>query len=256
MNIRFAPHQKVIFFDCYQTLVDIDIREESKKENQARAWEYVAKSLEEYGIRVGGVELSEFNKKRRANFYAGKDKEVYHHNAGDILAQVLKDDLGVELPEEKVCSLLFEYHKIARGYARLYPGVAETLAKLQEKNTLSIASYTQRCYTQFELKELGIDKFFSYFVYSSDICFRKTSPQFYERCLEIIGKKAEDCMMIGDNYDADVLVPQRLGMSTIWIKNPLTVGQYTHLFDQEPKDMIDLQEFVRLPEMIDEIWKI
>lgn len=124
MNLTY---QKVIFFDCYQTLVDIDINEEHKhkENNQIRGWEYVAKSLEEYGIRVGGAEFIELNKKRRENFYAGKDRKVYHHNAGDILAHVLKDDLGVELPEERVCSLLFEYHKIARGYARLYPGVAE-----------------------------------------------------------------------------------------------------------------------------------
>lgn len=245
---------KVLFFDVYQTLIDIDINEENKRRNEASAWENLAKSLEQYGIRISPAELIEFNRKQQESFYAGKDKKIQHHNFCKILGQVLKDDLGVELPEEKVCSLIYEYHKIARGYARLYPGVIETLTRLKEKYTLSVASYTQGCFTKFELKELGIDKYFSHFVYTSDIGFHKASPAFYEKCLEIVGKKTEDCVMIGDNYDVDVLVPQTLGMKAIWVKNPLTASQYTHLFGQEPKDMVDLKEFTELPEVIEKVF--
>lgn len=257
MKIQSMPsHQKVVFFDCYQTLVDIDIDEENKKKNEARAWENLAKSLGQYSTKISPAVLTELTKKRRESFYAGKDKKIQHHDFCKILAQVLKDDLGVGIPEETICSLLYEYNKIARGYARLYPGVVETLARLEKKYVLSIASYTQGCYTGFELKELGIDKFFSYFVYTSDVGFHKASSQFYGRCLEIVGRRAEDCVMIGDNYDVDVLVPQKFGMRAIWVKNPLTAHQYAHLFDEEPKDMIDLDEFAKLPETIDKIWEI
>ncbi len=246
--------KKVILFDIYQTLIDIDINDENKKRNQVRAWENLAKSLENYGIKIPPTELIELDGKHKANFYTGKDKKIYHHNFCKTMAQTLKDDLGVELPKEKVCSLLYEYHKIARGYVRLYPDVAETLERLAEKYTLSTASYTQGCFTQSELKELNIEKFFSYFIYTSDIGFHKASPQFYEHCLEIVGKSAEDCVMIGDNYDVDVLVPQKLGFKAIWVKNPLTAFQYTNLIDQEPKDMIKLEEFTKLPEVVQRIF--
>ncbi|OGH80457.1 MAG: hypothetical protein A3I29_03005 [Candidatus Magasanikbacteria bacterium RIFCSPLOWO2_02_FULL_44_11] len=183
----------------------------------------------------------------------GKDKKIQHHNFCKLLAQMLKENLGVEIPQEKICSLIYEYHKIARGYTRLYPDVAETLVRLKEKYILSVASYTQGCFTKSELVELGIDKYFSYFIYTSDIGLQKASPKFYEQCLKIVGKNAEDCVMIGDNYDVDILVPQKLGLKTVWIKNPLTAHQYTHLFEQEPKDMINLAEFVKLPEAIERI---
>lgn len=246
--------KKVILFDVYQTLIDIDINDENKKRNQASAWENLTKSLEQYDIRISPTELIELNEKQQEIFYAEKDKKIQHHNFCKILAQVLKDDLGVELSEENTCSLIYEYHKIARGYVRLYPGVAETIARLAKKYTLSTASYTQSCFTRSELEELNIDNFFSYFVYTSDIGFHKASPKFYEKCLEIVGEKAENCVVVGDNYDVDILVPQKLGMKAIWVKNPLTAPQYTHLFEQEPKDMINLEEFAKLTEVIEKIF--
>jgi len=42
--------KKVILFDVYQTLIDIDIDDENKKKNQASAWKNLAKSLEQYDI--------------------------------------------------------------------------------------------------------------------------------------------------------------------------------------------------------------
>jgi putative hydrolase of the HAD superfamily len=246
--------KKVIFLDVYQTLIDIDINGDNKKRNEANAWENLAKSLERYDIRVSPAKLIELDEKQQESFYAGKDKKLQHHNFCKVLAQVLKDDLSVEFPEEEICSLIYEYHKIRRGYARLYPGVVETLAQLKEKYILAVASDTQGCFTKSELKELGIDKYFSYFVYTSDIGFHKASPKFYERCLEITGEKAENCAMVGDNYDVDILIPQKLGFKTVWVKNPLTAHQYTHLFEQEPKDMINLAEFAKLPEAIERIF--
>ncbi len=248
-----STSKKVIFFDLYQTLIDIDIDEE-KKRNQANAWKHLAKSLGEFGIKINSAELIELNKKQQEDFYTGKDKKIQHHSFCKILGKILKDNFGVELTEEKVCSLIYDYHKIARGYVRLYPDVAETLARLKEKYILSVASYTQECFTKPELIELGIDKFFSYFVYTSNIGFHKASPKFYEQCLEITREKAENCVMVGDNYDVDILIPQKLGIKTVWINNPLTAHQYIHQFGQGPKDMINLAEFAKLPEVIDRIF--
>lgn len=252
---KITKTKKIIFFDVYQTLIDIDINEEHKKVNQAKAWKYLAKSLIKYGVKIEPAELIGLNEKEQENFYRKKDKKIRHHSFCKVLRKILKDSFGVELPAEKVCSLIYGYHKIARGYVRLYPNVAETLARLKEKYTLSVASYTQGCFTKSELTELGIDKYFSYFVYTSDIGFHKASPSFYEQCLEITGGKAENSVMIGDNYDVDILVPQTLGLKTVWVKNPLTAHQYAHLFEREPKDMIRLAEFAKLPEVIERILK-
>lgn len=245
--------KKVILFDIYQTLVDIDIDEKNSKENKAKAWDNFAKLLGQNNINITPTKLIELTNKKRANFYKGKDKTIYHHNFCDIMGQVIKEDLGADIPQEEVCSLIYEYRKISRGHARLYFGVIETLIQLKEKYILAVASYTQGCFTKPELKELGIDKFFSYFIFTSDVGLHKASPKFYEHCLEVVGKKAEDCVMVGDNYDVDVVIPQKLGIKAIWVKNSLTASQYTHLFDKKLENMINLKEFIKLPEIIKQI---
>ena len=146
-----AKTDNVIFFDIYQTLIDIDINEEHKKTNEAKGWEVFVRSLERYGVYTTPAEFLAFVDKYRADFYAGKDKKIYHHNLCKLVMQVFQEDLRIDVSEEDVSLLLSEYHKIARGHVRLYPGVAETLAKLEKYYTLAVASYTQSCYTQPEL---------------------------------------------------------------------------------------------------------
>jgi HAD superfamily hydrolase (TIGR01549 family) len=246
-------NRKTIFFDVYQTLIDIDIQKESREINQAKAWEVLASYLEKYGAHVTGPELLALNDKQKEAFYVGKDIKIHHHDFSKLLTNILKNDFGVEVPMEQVREAIHEFHKIARGHMHLYPGVLETLPKLKERYSLSIVSYTQASWTQAALKELGIEQFFSHFIYTSDLGFHKESIGFYEKCLEIAGEQAENCMMIGDNYIADVLTPQKIGIKAIWIKNPLTADQYLDSFDQEPKNMIRLEDFDKLPAFLEEM---
>ena len=251
-----TKNDKVIFFDCYQTLLDIHLDKESQKANEQRGWEeFVSLLAKNHAIKVSASGFVNLLEKRKADFYSDKDKTIYHHNLRVLISEVLEKDLKNTLSEKEVSFLIYEYRKISRGYAKLYPKVAETLAQLSEKYILSIASYTQGSFTQPELKELGIEKYFSYFVFSSDIGFRKESPEFYKKCLEIVGKNPADCIMVGDNYREDVSVPSQLGINTIWIKNPDTHSKHSDLPTTEAKGVIDLQEFDRLPEVIDGIFK-
>ena len=242
--------QKIIFFDCYQTLINADIDKESQKVNEQKGWEVFVNLLSKnYGINTSVSDLISFIDQRKVDFYARKDKTIYHHDFRAIITDVLEKDLKHPLPSEVVSDFIYEYRKISRGYAKLHhPKIIEVLAALSEKYTLSIASYTQSSFTQPELEELGIAKYFSYFVFSSDIGFRKESTEFYKKCLEIVGKEPSDCVMVGDNYKEDVLIPSQLGINTIWLKNP-----GADLPAIEAKAVVNFEEFERLPEVVDEI---
>lgn len=242
--------QKVIFFDCYQTLIDVDLNSDTQKINGQKGWEvFVGLLSKNHGINISASNLVSFIDQRRANFYTEKDKTIHHHDLRGIIAEVLEKDLKQPLSSEAISSLIYEYRKVSRGYAKLHhPKTVEVLAVLAEKYILSIASYTQSSFTQLELEELGISKYFSYFVFSSDIGFRKESIEFYKKCLEIVGKSLGDCVMVGDNYKEDILIPSQLGINTIWLKNP-----GVDLPVVEAKAVVNFEEFDRLPEIIDEI---
>ena len=247
---------KVIFFDCYQTLLDIQLDKENQKVNEQRGWEeFVNLLAKNHAIKIGVNDFVNLLERRKTDFYSDKDKAIRHHNLRVLISEVLENDLKNKLSEDQVSFLIYKYRKISCGYVRLYPKVVETLAQLSEKYILSVASYTQSSFTQPELRELGIEKYFSYFVFSSDIGFRKESSEFYKKCLEIVGKNPMDCIMIGDNYREDVYIPSQLGINAIWIKNPDTHSKHSDLPTTEARGVIDLKEFDKLPEVIDGIFR-
>src|SRR3989344_5318336 len=244
---------KVIFFDLYQNLLDVELSVNNPN-HEIEGWDIFAKTLIKYGKEVGGLEFQKLYTKRRDDFYSSKSKEIYHHNLFNITSDVLQEDLGLKLSKGEITELIYIYRKASRGHLYLYPGVFDALSLLSKKYILSTASHTQGSFTQLELRELNIEKFFSYFVYSSNIGFRKESAKFYKHALETTERKVEDCVMVGDNYDVDVLVPQQLGMKTVWIKNPITSGRYAHLL-KEKTEQVNLEEFVTLPQVIDRVFK-
>ncbi len=245
--------QKVIFFDCYQTLIDVSLDKESQKFNEQKGWEVFVDLLSKnYGINTSVSDLVSFIDQRKVGFYTGKDKAIYHHDFRAIITDVLEKDLKHPLPTKAISDLIYEYRKVSRGYVKLHhPRVVEVLVTLSQTYLLSIASYTQSSFTQLELEELGIAKYFSYFVFSSDIGFRKESVEFYKKCLEVVGMKPNDCVMVGDNYKEDVLIPSQLGINTIWLKNPGAESIST-----DAKAVVNIEDLDRLPEVVDDIWKI
>lgn len=249
-----STDRKTIFFDVYQTLIDIDINPEHKKINREKAWETLAQSLKKYGVDVGSSELQRLSEQRKAEFYDGKDAQIHHHDFNWVIAGILKDTFNATLSPEELADVVYGYHVIDRGYARLYPNVSETLAELKDRYSLLVVSYTQACWTQPELRELGIDSFFDHFIYTSDIGFHKESPEFYKKCLEIVGQNPQDCVMIGDNYKADILIPQQIGINTIWIENPATANQHRSLFKIKPQNTVRIEEFNTLPKVIEQLF--
>ncbi len=238
---------KVIFFDLYQTLLDVKLST-SNPGHEIRGWDAFAKELSKYNKKISGLEFQKLYVKRRDGFYSNNSKEIFHHNLFKITSNVLKEDLRLKLSKEEIIELIYVYREASRGHLRLYSGVFNTLSHLSKEYILSTASHTQGSFTQPELYKLDIEKFFSYFIYSSDIGYRKESVKFYEQALEIVGKEATDCMMIGDNYDADVLAPQQLNIRSIWIKNHITSNQ--HLIKKDPPNTLNLENFEKLPELI------
>lgn len=249
-------HSKVIFFDLYQTLLDVKISSTDsviKLQEELVGWEAFVAALKKYGIDVSAADFLKLYEKQKDDFYsANRDKKFHHHNMQVLIAEVLKNNFQTECPAEELLDLIYIYRKANRGWLRLYPGVFDTLSSLAKEYTLSTASHTQGSFTQLELRELNIEKLFSYFVYSSDIGLRKESPDFYRYALNTVGKKAADCIMVGDNYDVDILVPKQLGIRSVWIKNPITSIRYP--MGQEPPNTLSLENFEKLPEKIETIW--
>lgn len=68
------------------------------------------------------------------------------------------------------------------------------------------------------LREFGLRDYFELVVESASVGYSKPDKRLYEYCLEHLGLKGEECLMIGDSYPKDIVPAKKLGFSTIWLK--------------------------------------
>lgn len=228
---------KVIFFDLYQTLINIDVSKE--KEGKKAGFEnIIIPYLLQKGISnsEASLVLSRYSSELQI-FYKDDDSELLQHSFPIILSKVFSAYYDLVISESAMSDLLYEFRKISRGYLMLYEGVRDVLDVLSPHYVIAAASHTQGIYTERELAELNILHYFKHRFYSSDIGFKKRSDNFYQKCLEVVGLDPKNCVMVGDNLYEDMYMAHRNGIHTIWIMNPLT----------KDKNKVNVEPEVRLP---------
>ena len=110
---------------------------------------------------------------------------------------------------------LLEEH---RKEIRLFPEVKEVLEELGRDFPLIITSNAAREFVEMEVKETGIEPFFSrIFSATSDFGQVKKTPEFYQQICEIMGITPSQMIHIGDHYEFDFLIPQKLGMKAYYL---------------------------------------
>lgn len=246
--------QRLILLDMYQTLVDVDFVK--SKEREQAGWDKVVAELQAVGITASREALLAGIEKRRAAFYSdGRTTEAHHHDLTKLMQQTVAEDFGAEVPFDQIETWIFEYRKLARAKTTLFPGVSKMLEQLKENYDLAIASYAQQAYSEPQLRELGIERFFKYFFWSSELGVRKSQPEFYRECLSRSGQAAASTLMIGDNYATDVVVPGTLGIKAIWVKNPMTLPtQDVPDGGSQALATIETSSLAELPALIAERW--
>jgi len=107
-----TKNDKVIFFDCYQTLLDIRLDKESQKVDEQRGWEeFVNLLFKNHAIKIGASDFVNLLERRKADFYSDKDKTIYHHNLRVLISEVLEKDMKNKLSEDEISFLIYETEK-------------------------------------------------------------------------------------------------------------------------------------------------
>lgn len=239
---------KAIFFDIYQTLINVDASKE-KEGKKAGFEKIIVPYLLQKGILESEASLAlSYYSDELQIFYKDHDIELFQHSFPAILSRVFSRHYGLVIPEAEMGDLIYEFRKISRGYLMLYEGVREVLEVLSAQYILTVASHTQSIYTERELEELDILRYFKYRIYSSDIGFKKKSNNFYQKCLEVVGLEPKDCAMVGDNLYEDMYMANKNGIHTVWIINPLTKDR--NKAKVEPEASLSIESIRDLPNVI------
>jgi putative hydrolase of the HAD superfamily len=111
------------------------------------------------------------------------------------------------------------YRKVKFGCLEPYPHVHHILLKLKQKGVkLAIVSDAPKLKAWIRLASMRIGDFFDVVVAFEDTKNHKPSPLPFEAALKSLRVKPEQCLMVGDWPERDILGAKKLGMKTAFAK--------------------------------------
>ncbi len=142
-------------------------------------------------------------------------------------AEVFTDAIStmLEVPTEALFEVFAEFYKT--GYAAMADAAAqiEAAQPLLERLTglgLAVVIATNPLFpleaTQQRLDWAGLGSHtFSLITHIGEMHFAKPMPHYYEEILARVGVEADEAIMIGDNFENDILPALAAGINTFWI---------------------------------------
>jgi putative hydrolase of the HAD superfamily len=95
------------------------------------------------------------------------------------------------------------------------PGVLDSLRGRYKLGV--ITNYMDGNTCQLVFDKLGYREIFDALVVSAEVGYRKPSRVIFEQALRETGSRPENCVMVGDMYDADVVGANNVGMRSVLV---------------------------------------
>lgn len=143
---------------------------------------------------------------------------LQHHNElipKTEVFELLKNEF--ELSRAIYLQLLKDYDMECGRRAQPFPGLHQLLTACKERSVLlGCVTNGRDEHQRSKLEGLKISLFFDSIVTSGELGVKKPDPLIFNTCLAELGVGAKDSVMIGDNYNADMVPAMNLGMRIIW----------------------------------------
>lgn len=162
-----------------------------------------------------------------APYQNGYRENVFTEICGELI-RVLYDKTA---DDEGIQKLTAARYDAFIGCISLPDGVRELLNRLSGRFRLALLS-NYPCGTSIRdsLDKVGLTAMFESIVVSGDIGFVKPHPRPFEVLLESLNVSSSECVLIGDNWLADIQGAKRIGMKAIH------TTQYSSYERFEPRD--------------------
>lgn len=219
---------KHIFFDLDHTLWDFDTNSK-----QALLQIYEREKLAERNIPHFENFLQRYKSindrywARYHNQIVSKEK-LRHGRFYDTLKEFGVDDSA--LAEIMAQS----YLDISPKMNVLFPDTIEVLSYLQQKYKLHLITNGFAEVQWIKLEHSGLKPFFEHIVISEEAGTQKPDKAIFELAMQRAKTTANECVMIGDNYNTDIVGARSAGMDQIYFnpnKKPFRENVTHHIFE-------------------------
>ncbi len=122
---------------------------------------------------------------------------------------------NVEFPIAVIDAIAHNYIDFLPLNNHLIKGTRELLIYLKPKYHLHIITNGFKEVQNIKLSNSGIKQYFKTITNSEEVGVKKPNPLIFEEAIKKSGALATNSIMIGDNYEADILGAEALGLDTI-----------------------------------------
>ncbi len=211
-----------IIFDLYGTLIDIRTDEYSLD-----FWRRAVQVFAMNGASFSPGELRSSYEKyvRRLSIRQRLKHPTYRWLDIDLLGvfKRLYRDKGIDADELLLRDTAHRFREDSTEFIRLYDGVIELLEGLRDAGKkIYLLSNAQESFTVPEMDELGILPYFDGIMISSEEGVSKPQPQFFERLLSKYSLDPQECLMVGNDQNADMLGARRAGIDGLYIHQEIS----------------------------------
>jgi len=127
-------------------------------------------------------------------------------------------ELGLEDADELARDAWRAYLDEWPRHTEFFPETPEILNSLRGRYKLGvITNYMDGHTCQLIFDKLGYREIFDALVVSAEVGYRKPSRVIFEQALRETGSRPENCVMVGDMYDADVVGANNVGMRSVLV---------------------------------------
>jgi putative hydrolase of the HAD superfamily len=152
----------------------------------------------------------------------------------------------VRINHKVLMNLEKEFWQIVSEHIKLYKNTRQILNWLNKKGLkLAVISDSdgKREYKLMKLRKLGIKKYFKFILTTEMTGVNKPSIKNLKVVMKKLNVKPEECIVIGDHPETDLLTAKNIGMTTIWLrKGPFSKERQKYSYsyiDYESRDILN-----------------
>lgn len=133
-----------------------------------------------------------------------------------------------------------DYLKISPYKTHLVDGAIDVLMYLKEKYQLHIITNGFKEVQHIKLDYSNLKPFFEHIIISEEHGFNKPDIKIFDLAQQLTNAQSHQCVMIGDNYDTDILGALNANWKAIYLSNSQMVNASDNYF--QINRLINLKE--------------
>ncbi|WP_460218253.1 YjjG family noncanonical pyrimidine nucleotidase [Psychroserpens sp. MEBiC05023] len=203
MKVKGIKH---IFFDLDHTLWDFD-------KNSALAFRKIFKI---HNLNVDAADFLKVYEPINLNYWKlYREEKIDKESLRYARLKDTFDTIGIDVSDIIINALSVDYITHLTTFNHLFEGTLEILEHLKKEYALHIITNGFEEAQQKKMDNANITHYFSTITNSEAAGVKKPNPIIFNHALSSAAATPEESIMIGDNYEADILGAVAIGMDVI-----------------------------------------